>query len=432
MQTLKNYLFIGGYCAVALLFIKLSYWQAERFQQESLELEMHEDASALPAQDITKNEEENQPLRPALLSGDIQKTIYLLDNWPHQGKPGVLLVLPVSIGEKVYLVASGWLPASADRLSLKQQAAELLQTQVPSMVNTLEAIPWHTNLVTAADDFLWESDGSVHLLQRLDLERISNSLPGNSSVAPALYWAQSAVIADVKQVPHPANTINPDKNRGYSWQWFSFFLIWLIGGLAYLYRSQGTSIMALVVLVVPSVTYLTADIAARLANKSEGSIGETAVFFDTQAQPVLKIADKITASDKVDQNQWILLVSNDRSCNYGVDSNRLKALKQMHVALHRRAKDVVYMNVNVGEHSPALNADQHDNLEFPSITVDNCLPLPQSWPGQAASNNLVWLVDPAGNYVMTFYESTSEASILTDVKKILRLNSDRIYKNLSE
>lgn len=122
-------------------------------------------------------------------------------------------------------------------------------------------------------------------------------------------------------------------------------------------------------------------------------------------------------------NKWSFVLLSSSNCKELCQKN-LYYLRQMRVALGRDMDRV--QNILILKQSVDSELSQY-LLEFPRMTVVaqanqslfNAFELPGIKPGEAP---VLYLLDPAGNLIMTYSADNEPSSILSDMRRLLRIS----------
>jgi len=236
MVHVKKYKFKPGWPAslgTALLlplFVALGFWQVQRADEKQALMDARERRAHLPAFDLTAEgvSVEGHRFRPVVVEGtyDASRQL-LLDNQILDHRPGYFVLTPLRLTgtDVMVLVNRGWIPLGAYRRTLPQ--LELTQTQV-RIQGTLDRFPSIGLMLEGADI---PSAGWPAVVQVLNAERIGERL--GFQVLPYQVLLAPHEGQGYARAWH-AESLHPEKSRGYALQWFSFALV-----LALLYLWYG-------------------------------------------------------------------------------------------------------------------------------------------------------------------------------------------------
>lgn len=238
-MTRRTNLLVGWVLAVALiaLFVHLGQWQQARALEKQAMLAASAQVLSQRIPATTKR------AFASARTGDYDWLVVsgtfaaepplLLDNQLHQGRPGVRvyrLFLPQDGG--ALLVDMGWLPLSGDRAlpDVASAPAERLE------LRGLLAPPPSSGL--ALGEAMVRS-GPVWLMMRIDPDALQTALDGYGALAPRVLRLDPAMaLGYPRDLELLANTLPPDKHRGYALQWFGLALTVLATALVLTFRKR--------------------------------------------------------------------------------------------------------------------------------------------------------------------------------------------------
>lgn len=144
----------------------------------------------------------------------------LLDNQPHDGRPGYHVLTPFETGNALILIDRGWVPADPDRSRLPQIAPIDGKLTVKGRV----AIP---EIGFRVGDSVIESEGFPLRVLQLDLKELRQRL-GNDLLPFIVELGKEEAHGYVRD--WRIGGLTPERHFGYAIQWFS-----LAGLLSILY-----------------------------------------------------------------------------------------------------------------------------------------------------------------------------------------------------
>lgn len=221
--------------ATAALFTSLGFWQSRR----AVEKQEMVDAAArvLTTRDVHALSAAGDPARAddydwAVGSGVFDaRPALLLDNQQREGRVGVRvyrIFLPRQGGPM--LVDLGWLPLPGDR-----NLPAVALPQGPLELRGLLAPPPSTGIALGRG--LMRSDEGW-LLTRVDMDAIAGETGLSVPLARrVLRLDPSMPLGYDRDLELLANTLSPDKHRGYAVQWFGLALTVLATALLLTYRA---------------------------------------------------------------------------------------------------------------------------------------------------------------------------------------------------
>ena len=221
--------------ATAALFTALGFWQSRRAVEKQDMLDAA--AQVLTSRDVHPLSAAADPARAdgydwATGSGTFDaRPALLLDNQQRDGRVGVRvyrIFLPTQGGP--LLVDLGWLPLPGDRTL----------PQVPLAEGTLDlrgllAPPPSTGISLGRG--LMRSGGGW-LLTRVDMQAIASETGLSVPLAPRVLRLDPAMpLGYERDLELLANTLPPDKHRGYAVQWFGLALTVLATAILLTFRA---------------------------------------------------------------------------------------------------------------------------------------------------------------------------------------------------
>ena len=221
--------------ATIALFARLGFWQLDRAVEKQAMLDAA--ARVLDDRDVHPLSDASDALRADAYDWAVGRGTFdarpalLLDNQQRDGRVGVhayRIFQPERGG--LLLVDLGWLPLSGDRT---------LPT-IPRPEGTIElrgllAPPPSTGI--ALGPGLMREDGNW-LLTRIDMDAIARETGLSVPLAPRVLRLDPAMrLGYERDLELLANTLTPDKHRGYAVQWFGLALTVLATAILLTFRS---------------------------------------------------------------------------------------------------------------------------------------------------------------------------------------------------
>jgi surfeit locus 1 family protein len=223
--TKRLYLFVCVAVCVAVVFIRLGFWQLHRLEQRRRRNALVAARIAEPVAALTAlPADSTSRLRRARVTGrpDYEHELVLAPR-SFEGSPGVNLVTPLHIPgrDTAVLVNRGWAYAP-DGLTVDRSRWHERDSTFVGYAEIAAAEEGTAGSAVLRDD--------PHLLRRLDYAAASRALP--YPVSPVYLVAtepDSATPADARLARLPPPTIDEGPHLGYAVQWFSFAAIALVG-----------------------------------------------------------------------------------------------------------------------------------------------------------------------------------------------------------
>ncbi|CAN5361573.1 SURF1 family protein [soil metagenome] len=226
---------------VAVVCIRLGFWQLDRLEQRRARNAQAEQALVLPALDLDARllqEIERDPL--AYLNRRVRvEGVYdpagelVLRGRSRGGSPGVHLVTPLRIAgsEAAVLVNRGWV-ASPDAATL--DPSPFSEPGIQQVEGLLQIVPAPTEGETPL--MVRTSGGSVLTVRRLDLA----SLRARAAYPLLPVYVQQLPDPALRQPPFrlPLPTLDEGSHLGYAVQWFGFAAIFVLGFLIVLLHQR--------------------------------------------------------------------------------------------------------------------------------------------------------------------------------------------------
>lgn len=249
---------------LSIFMVSLGSWQLRRAAEKQTMLTQITQAAAHPvqrfnAQQLAATPSDNLRYRRILIRGSwIADKGVFIDNRIHQGKPGYWLIMPLKLSEPSESNLAHIDTAARARLSLttpavKPTAKPAVRPKPPVIVlinrgwfpKQLGQTPQLNNIPTSTVELDLQGQVLDHLPRFISLESTPNTPIGgvwqNFSVQRYQEISGLNTLAFIVQQDQPSNdgllqdtftpTLDPDKNRGYAYQWFSFAAI---AGIAFL------------------------------------------------------------------------------------------------------------------------------------------------------------------------------------------------------
>ena len=131
--------------------------------------------------------------------------------------------------------------------------------------------------------------------------------------------------------------------------------------------------------------------------------------------------DNIAESDF--WNKWTFVILMNEGCD-DLCQNNLYYLRQMRIALGRdmdRVQNVLLLRDSVSKQLQTFLTDYPKLTVFPKVNANvfNQFELSESTPG---ATSILYLMDPAGNLMMTYSAINDPPSILSDMRRLLKLS----------
>lgn len=233
--TRRGRLLLGWIVALlaAALFARLGLWQTGRaLQKEAMQAEAAQvlaSRRALPL-DAAADPQRVHALDWAAGSGHFIDRPLLLDNQQREGRVGMRLYAPFRTHTgTLLLVDLGWLPVAGDR-ALPRAAIP----GGPQALRGLLAPPPSAGLSVGAP---MAPQGNAWLMVRLEPTAIAAALDLPAPLAPRVLRLDPKLpLGHVRDLELLANTLSPEKHRGYALQWFGLALTTLVIALVLTFR----------------------------------------------------------------------------------------------------------------------------------------------------------------------------------------------------
>jgi len=211
---------------LALVFLRLGWWQMERKSEKQQLFNRFNDAPVMPLRQAFDTESRFARVE-AYGSYDPERHV-LLDNRILNGRAGVHVLTPFTLQDgTVLLVNRGWLPLPPDRRSLPEVPTA---GGLRSVRGILNRPPEGGPRIGGADVLV--QDHWPQLVTYLELGAIGTAL--ETSLAPWLLQLDPAGPSDFEGRQWQAAVMGPEVHGAYALQWFSLaiaaLVIWFILG----------------------------------------------------------------------------------------------------------------------------------------------------------------------------------------------------------
>jgi surfeit locus 1 family protein len=199
------------------LFVSLGLWQLHRADEKTALMRQREERQSQPAlHGLEAFNTEASRYRRVELAGEFDTTHqFLLDNQVFNQQAGYLVLTPLRIAgtHEAVLVNRGWVPVGADRRRLPEVALDSAEAHINGLIDHFPGVGFKLKGAEIP------SPGWPSVVQLLDAERLSKHLGYRLLPYQVLLAADEpgGYARDWKQA-----SLNPEKNRGYALQWFSF------------------------------------------------------------------------------------------------------------------------------------------------------------------------------------------------------------------
>jgi surfeit locus 1 family protein len=212
---------------LALGFVNLGLWQLERHRERGVENQVMSarlQSDSIPVSTLLTSvgsDLSSLEYRPVLVEGEyLPELEMLVRNMTNRGQAGFHVITPLQTADAgVVLVNRGWVPLSMDEPPV--------ESRPPSGTVEVEGLVRLTQLRPSVGRV--EPDGVLSVVSRVDIDRLSQQLPGE--VAPV--WVQALDTGDDIQelpvaVPVPDFT-DAGPHLLYAIEWFAFALTGIVG-----------------------------------------------------------------------------------------------------------------------------------------------------------------------------------------------------------
>lgn len=224
MRRLKNYAFAPSMTFTVCLtlltpaFLSLGFWQLRRADEKQALIEQRERRAAAPCLNLTGAFPPVEEVRyrcVELVGAYDAERQFLLDNQVSEGKAGYHALTPLRIAgaDASVLVNRGWLPAGADRKILPALSIAERNVRIVGAVDKFPSVGFKLK------DADIPAPGWPSLVQLVDAERLSERL--GYRLAPYQVLLTPSQGEGYRREWRQAD-FDPEKNRGYALQWFSF------------------------------------------------------------------------------------------------------------------------------------------------------------------------------------------------------------------
>ena len=213
--------------ALALVFLRLGWWQMERKSEKQLLFEQFDNA---PVLSIGRALERGEKFARVEASGRYDPTRHvLLDNKILNGRVGVHVLTPFTLGNgKEILVNRGWLRLPPDRRSLPAVETDDSMRTITGILNKPS-----TGGQRIGEPDVLVADRWPQLVTYLDLDSVSAAL--GASIEPWLVQLDKEDQSGFEGRQWQPAVMGPDVHGAYALQWFSLaataLVIWVTLGL---------------------------------------------------------------------------------------------------------------------------------------------------------------------------------------------------------
>ncbi len=215
---------------VAVACVGLGIWQLDRLAQRRATNQETGRARSAPVVHLAAGRPDNLDQRRVVATGQFDRErLFVLWGRPYRGSPGVQLVVPLRLSgsDTAVLVNLGFVPA-ADAVHFDATIVNIPAED--SVAGLAQAIPldpgWGRPMVSRGDT-TWRHIELTAVTRRLPypvLPVIINRAPGDSAAG----YPRALAPAPLDDGPH----------LSYALQWFSFAVIALVGGIAWLRKQR--------------------------------------------------------------------------------------------------------------------------------------------------------------------------------------------------
>jgi surfeit locus 1 family protein len=208
---------------VEVLLLRLGFWQLARG---------HEKQAQIAALKVTLRDKHPMDLAQALADAEgytwvdghvrfLPEPLLLLDNQRNGAAVGLnVYQIGIAADGQALLIDLGWLPVAGDR-SLPKPEALFATYRLSGLLMPPPSMGFRMGPALSE-----QADGSW-LLMRLDQSALAERL-GRPLAARVLRVDPSLEIGFARDLNVQANTLPPEKHRGYALQWFGLAMAWLI------------------------------------------------------------------------------------------------------------------------------------------------------------------------------------------------------------
>ena len=212
---------------LALIFMRLGIWQADRKAEKQMLFEQFENAPVLSLEEALRQQKRFARVE-ARGRYDPDRHI-LLDNKIFNGRAGVHVLTPFSLenGTQI-LVNRGWLPLVADRRSLPAVPTDGRERIVRGIFNRPS-----TGGQRLGEADIVKRDDWPQLITYLDMNSVGEAL--DTSLEPWLVQLDADDASGFEDRQWQAAVMTPEVHGAYALQWFALaaaaLVIWIILGI---------------------------------------------------------------------------------------------------------------------------------------------------------------------------------------------------------
>ena len=212
---------------LALIFMRLGIWQADRKAEKQMLFEQFENAPVLSLEEALRQQKRFARV-DARGRYDPDRHI-LLDNKIFNGRAGVHVLTPFSLenGTQI-LVNRGWLPLAADRRSLPAVPTDGRERIVRGIFNRPS-----TGGQRLGEADIVKRDDWPQLITYLDMNSVGEAL--DTSLQPWLVQLDADDASGFEDRQWQAAVMTPEVHGAYALQWFALaaaaLVIWIILGI---------------------------------------------------------------------------------------------------------------------------------------------------------------------------------------------------------
>lgn len=233
----RDYGFMALIFAVAIVTIRLGFWQLSRHTERIAQNEEIVGRLDQPLLDLNNIEiaPEELEYRRVILKGDFDgEHAILLKNRARLGQPGYHLVTPLQLMGQSHaiLVDRGWIPLVAGVEPDKDVYQGADPVIIEGIVRLSQAEPVWNFL---ADSVPEAGEAPLETWRLLNIEGIQGQIP--YPLLP-IYITQTNNQTGEPPIPEPEIDLSEGTHLGYAIQWFSFTAVAVIGGYFWLRRKQ--------------------------------------------------------------------------------------------------------------------------------------------------------------------------------------------------
>ena len=212
---------------LALIFMRLGIWQADRKAEKQMLFEQFENAPVLSLEEALRQQKRFARV-DARGRYDPDRHI-LLDNKIFNGRAGVHVLTPFSLenGTQI-LVNRGWLPLAADRRSLPAVPTDGRERIVRGIFNRPS-----TGGQRLGEADIVKRDDWPQLITYLDMNSVGEAL--DTTLEPWLVQLDADDASGFEDRQWQAAVMTPEVHGAYALQWFALaaaaLVIWIILGI---------------------------------------------------------------------------------------------------------------------------------------------------------------------------------------------------------